>query len=129
MAEQSKALLIAQLEQARDQMSRSAGHLRQDLDVPNHVRSAFQNHKSVWIGGAALLGWVLSKFPGRSKPVAPAAQRHNGTHQLEGHQARRFAISGVLLALLRMGFNALKPTLTAVASRKLKDLAVQRIRW
>lgn len=129
MVEQSKVLLIAQLDAAREGLRHSAGQLREDLDVPRHLKSTFVNHKSAWIGGAAVLGWVLAKLPGRKKNlIAHEAQRHNGFHGVSP-SAKKYAISGILLAILRVALNALRPTLTAIASRKIKDMAAQRIRW
>jgi len=129
MVEQSKVQLIAQLDRARTGLSRTAAELRHDVDLPQHLRSTYINHKGAWIGGAAALGWVISRLPGRTKKqkVQVAKNSHpNGTSQA---QARKYAMGGILLTLLRFVFDALKPTLTTIASRKIKDMAVDRIRW
>ena len=128
MAEQSKALLISQLAQARRGLARNAAQLRDDFDVPQHIRSTFANHKSAWIGGAAALGWVLARLPGRRKKPAIS----ENSHQANGAKVNRFAqfsLGGLLFALLRMAFTAAQPALTAIASRKIKDMAAERIRW
>lgn len=128
MAE-SKILLISKLDAAREELLKSGALLKEDLNMQRHVRGAFDRHKGAWIGGAAALGWLLAKLP-RRKAVA----HHNGAtpHHPNGvgaSQAGRYALSGILLAILRTAFSALKPALTTIASRKLKDMAEQKMRW
>jgi len=129
MAEQSKVQLIAQLDRARYGMSRSAAELRDDLNLPQHLRSTYVNHKGAWIGGAAALGWVISRLPGRRKKQKVQIAKNSHHNGSTPAQARKYALGGILLALLRVVFDALKPTLTSIASRKIKDIASERIRW
>jgi hypothetical protein len=125
MAE-SKILLIAKLDAAREELLRSGSRLREDLNMQKHVRGAFDRHKGAWIGGAAAVGWLLAKLPRRK-----AAVQHNGAtpHHHNGSQAGKYALSGILLAVLRTALTTLKPALTSIASRKIKDLAEQKMRW
>ena len=43
--------------------------VRAKLDVPARAKESFAEHKSVWLGGSALVGFLLSKIPARSKTV------------------------------------------------------------
>jgi len=110
-------------------MSLSASKLREDMNLPQHLRSTYVNHKGAWIGGAAALGWVISRLPGRRKKQKAQIANHSHQNGSSQTQARKYALGGILLTLLRVVFDALKPTLTAVASRKIKDMASDRIRW
>lgn len=129
MAEQSKVLLIAQLDKARSNMAQSASELRHDLDLPQHLRNTYVNHKGAWIGGAAALGWVMSRLPGRRKKYKERVS-HNGRHNgATEEQIKKYTWGGILLTILRFVFNALQPAMTAVASRKIKEMAKERIRF
>jgi hypothetical protein len=43
--------------------------LRRSLDLPARAKESFKRHRPTWLSGAAILGFVLSKLPARSKTV------------------------------------------------------------
>ena len=119
MAEDAlKAELSAQLAQSRRLFSRNLGRLREDLDVPAHVKRNFTNHSSAWIGGAALLGWILSRFPSRGKTAG--AGKKGGPEPVD--KKRHSLLPGVAKLL----FSAARPALAAFATKKIADLAANR---
>jgi len=113
-----KAELSAQLAQSRRLFSRNLDRLREDLNVPAHIKRNFTNHSTTWIGSAALLGWILSRLPGRKKEV-------------EAQEKERLKSVGkkktsLLPGVARLLFTAARPALTAFATKKISDLASSR---
>src|SRR5437867_2876642 len=64
-----KIALVAELATARSRLSETGAALRAALDVPSRAKESFRRHRPTWLGGAALLGLVLSKLPTRRKTV------------------------------------------------------------
>lgn len=74
--ETDKAALVAELAAARARLTETGDGLRvtcesvrAKLDVPARAKESFAEHKPAWLGGAALVGLLLSKLPARSKTV------------------------------------------------------------
>ena len=74
--ETDKAALVVALAAARARLTETGESLcvacegvRAKLDVPARAKESFAEHKSVWLGGSALVGFLLSKLPARSKTV------------------------------------------------------------
>lgn len=111
-----KAQLVAELEQSRQKMVRDFGQLRGDLNVSAHLRAAFFRQKAVWITGAVLGGWLLTKLPGRKRKAtaavaAPAA----------GKESR-----GMLWAILGVVATLLKPAVTSFITDRLTEYLAKR---
>ena len=76
MNAEEKAALIAELEAARAKIAgtgaalKSAGEsVRRTFDFPTRAKESFEEHRPAWLGGAALVGLLLSKLPARQKTV------------------------------------------------------------
>ncbi len=74
--EPDKAALLAEIAAARARLVETGEGLRaalecvrHKLDVPTRAKESFQENKPAWIGGAALVGLLLSKIPARKKTV------------------------------------------------------------
>ncbi len=74
--ETDKAALVAEIAAARARLTETGDSLRvacegvrAKLDVPARAKKSFAQHKPAWLGGAALVGLLLSKIPARSKTV------------------------------------------------------------
>jgi len=125
MAEQSqadrKSQLIAELERSRSDLARDLRGVRHGLDVGAHLRHAFVRQKAAWLGGAALTGWLLSRLPSRRKAVP------RGDKPLAGMpKPKQSERGGLLLAALGVAGTILKPAITALATRKIKEFAASR---
>ena len=110
-----KAQLQAEIERARGEVAKELRGLRGDLNVQSRVRDAFIHHKAVWMTGAAVTGWLLSRLPTRKKKVY--LDGHNGGHQLR---------AGLLASLVKLGTSMIKPAVTAYATRKISDYVSRR---
>lgn len=71
-----KAVLIAEIEAARAKVAvtgaalQAAGEgMRKSFDIPARARASFEKHRPAWLGGAALVGLLLSKIPARKKTI------------------------------------------------------------
>lgn len=71
-----KAALIAEIEAARARVAESGTDLREEgekfrkrFDIPGRARESFEKNRPAWLGGAALVGLILSKIPARRKTV------------------------------------------------------------
>jgi len=69
MADKSRKIeLAAELDVARAEMSLNGAGLRRAMNVRENLHRSIQRNRSVWLGGGALLGLLLSLlFPSRHK--------------------------------------------------------------
>jgi hypothetical protein len=117
MAEQSKAALIAQLEHARSDVAHSLGGLTQRLDVQARLRKSVSRNKTLWFSGAAMAGFLLTRLPRGRKETRPGRQK-------PVHRSSAAEWSALLLVpLLKAGLSVFKPTIAALASKAMADLA------
>ncbi len=68
-AEHDRQAIVAELAAARARLSATGEALRRSLDVSARVKENFQRHRPAWLGGTALVGFLLSKLPARKKTV------------------------------------------------------------
>ncbi len=120
MAEQSphdrKSQLIAELERSRSEIGLSVRSLRRDLDVGAHLREAFVKRKAVWLSGAAITGWLISRIPPRKVKLAPPSPEEK-----RGATTWKDIQRGFFLAVLSFLGTLVRPALTAFASHKLTE--------
>ena len=113
MAEdERKSELTAELAHARRRMGANLGALRRDLDFPARAKSAVMKHPAAWIGGATLLGILLSKLPARTKKSAV---------QRDGVEAKMVSAgkTGLLLGALKIAFDLSRPALAKWAGQRV----------
>lgn len=114
-----KEELRAELAAARKQFSGNWTALKSDANIPARARESIREKRGVWIGGAVAFGFVLSLMRRRKKEVFVDAKTHKKV------PSRKKA--GILMALARLIFGILKPTLTAYATRQLASFAALRL--
>ncbi|HSI15594.1 MAG TPA: hypothetical protein VK961_26345 [Chthoniobacter sp.] len=119
MAEdERKAELTATLARSRVQITDNAHALGRDLDFVSRARRAFKTHPAVWIGGAVVIGLLISRLPlGRNK-VTVVAPRKGKKHEETVDKVEK---AGLLLGALKIAFDLAKPTLMGWATRKMAD--------
>ena len=117
-----KAALVAELAAARSRLAKTgralqeAGDLlRQKLNVPARAKESFEKHRPAWLGGATLLGLLLSKLPSRKKTVF--VERSTG--QALGVAGKL----GTLWSAAKFAAGLAKPFLGEIAGQKLGELA------
>ena len=115
MAEdQRKTELTAELARARARITADFGALRRDLDFPARAKSAVMKHPAAWVGGATLVGVLLSKLPARKKKAV--------VHR-DGAEAKIVSAgkTGLLLGALKIAFDLSRPVITKWASQRVAD--------
>jgi hypothetical protein len=118
----SKATLIAELDQARAEFSGSFAAFRQDIDVPAHLRRSFRRHKLLWIAGALIVGFVLAKLPARKKKVKVYIDKEDKERKVKGgDKVKEAAEAGFLFVLLKFALSVLRPAATAFATKQVTD--------
>lgn len=114
----NKAELTAQLALARRQFSQSLGKIREDLDVPRHLKQNFSKNRTAWLGSATALGWILSRLP--------AKRGRSETKEPDGKKTGEIKKSRLLPSVAKILFSAARPALTAYATRKIASFASRR---
>lgn len=122
MKRDRKADLIAELEWSRIELAQSVRAVHADLDIPARFKESVVHRKTIWLGGAALAGWVLSRLPGRRKKSPPSAAALPAPSGAPGW-VKEVGQTGFWLAILNALFNLLKPLLTTFATHKINQLA------
>lgn len=117
MAEHTKDELIAEIENARLHLRRGAAGLRRQADVGARMKSSIAAHRTVWLGGAGIAGWILSRLPARKKKTDVDAGKK------DGGKFKGLAEAGLLAGLLKFLFTLFKPAITAFASQKIAEFA------
>ena len=117
-----KAELIAQLDRARAQFSKSFDGLRRDADLGAHLKHSFTTHKTAWIGSAGIAGWILSRLPARKKKVI--VTRESGDQKV-----KQLAEAGLLFSILKTLFTLFRPMIMSFATKKIAEYATKNDRW
>ncbi len=100
--------LIAELAEARLEISEQTGLLRDDVAIGRKLRRGVAKHPASWLGGAALLGLISSlafRQNGRPKP---------GTN---GHASQR---SAVALPIVKFALGSAMPAIAAWLKRRVE---------
>lgn len=113
--ETDKSALLAELASARERLSETGEDLRRHLDVPARARESFREHRPAWLGGAALIGLVLSKLPARKKTVL--------IERATGKALGAAGKLGVAWSVARIAFDFARPLLSELAGKHVGDIA------
>lgn len=104
---------------SRRALQDDVGTLRAELDFVSKTKRAVVERPLPWLGGAALLGYILS---GRRRKKVKAARHTKG----EPETAKRLTLVGILLGTTRLLFPLARPLIAEFATRKLTEFAAKR---
>lgn len=110
-----KAELSARLSRSRTQIARQLDNLKDDMDVPSHIKQSFTAHRIPWIGAATLLGWGLSRLRKNSQVITKETIVEEPLKNL-----------ALLPGVAKLLFQAARPALTAFATQKIAEIAANR---
>jgi hypothetical protein len=115
-----KIELAAELERARARLAQNFVALRQDMDVATHLKHSLSEHKGAFIGGATLLGLLLSKLPARKKKIYVERKSRDAVKEVEK--------AGIWIVLLQLIFKAFQPMLASLVSQQVTSYLKARAR-
>lgn len=110
--DQYKAELIAELARARSRFTRDLAGLRRGLDFPARLKVAVRRNPAVWVGGAALIGLLITRWPGRGKKVVTPRPGKEAPAVTAGK-------AGLLLGVLKIAFDLSRPALAKWVGRRV----------
>jgi hypothetical protein len=121
--EHRKEQLRAELDRARSALSTRASAVGEALDFKSRIRKSVGRNAVAWIGGAVLLGFVLSRLPRRKAKVRVKVPN-------DDVDAGTVAKAGLGMAVAKMAFDVARPTLVKVAMNQLQPI-IERVmeRW
>jgi hypothetical protein len=117
-----KAKLTAELAQARSAITHRRVAVGEALDFKSRVRKSVGRNAVAWIGGAAVVGFLLSRLPARKTKVKVGTDG-------EGDVAA-VAKTGLLMTVFKLAFDAFRPALLKVAMSQLQPFLEKAMeRW
>lgn len=119
-SEDRKQDLSRALALARQSLDTHGQKVRESLDVPKRVRQSFRKNAVLWIGGAVLLGFLISKIPPRTKKVRVDAGRDKMDAAEVGKSA---GVMGLVIAAVKIAFDVFRPVLLRWATSQVRPMA------
>lgn len=113
-AEHDKQTIVAELATARARLSATGDALRRSLDVSARAKESFTRHRPAWLGGAAIVGFVLSKLPSRKRTVFV----ESATGKVLGAAGKL----GALFSAARFAINFVRPLVSELAGSSLGEI-------
>jgi hypothetical protein len=116
-----KAELILELARARAALASNAQGLRRDLDFSARAKKSFKKSPVPWLGGAAVLGLLIARIPGRSS--APAKKRSIKIFPQEDKAVEKAGKAGLVLGAMKIAFDLARPVLMRWATQRFTEYA------
>jgi hypothetical protein len=113
-ADQDKLAIVAELAAARARLSATGEALRESLDFAARAKESFKRHKPAWMGGAAIMGFVLSKLPSRKKTVF--------VERVGGKVLGAAGKVGAIFSAVKFAMNFARPLVSDLAGSGLAEI-------
>ncbi|MDX2080657.1 MAG: hypothetical protein SFU53_07720 [Terrimicrobiaceae bacterium] len=120
----TKDALLAEIAKSREAIRRDYSGVREEMRLQNHVRSWVRGNPWAWVGGASLLGFVLSGPKTKTKVVTKRAKSRKGKSEA-AEATKPLGFAAIVLGLLRFAFPLVRPLLMSYAARRFGVLADQ----
>lgn len=111
MGEGNKELLVERINNQRSKLSSSGKALHSELNLAYQLKQSVRNHPKRWVVGGIVSAFVLSSLLRRKKVIYKDRSRKGG----------------LIRRTCRAAFFLARPTLTAVAVKKARDYAEDRL--
>lgn len=108
-----KSEIMARIAATRPQMARHYAGVKRGVSVSRRLQRSTGSHPSIWMAGAASLGWLLSRIPARKKKIY--------VDSLGDKKVRRGFFTAIVITLLKITADLAKPAVIAFASKKVAD--------
>ena len=117
-----KGQLVAEMAAARGSLTRRRAAVRERFDFGAKFRKTLARNAFAGLGGAVLLGGILSRLPARKTKVQ--------IKRRDPVDAGTVAKTGPLVTVAKLAFDAARPTLMKVAMTQLQPLIHRMVnRW
>lgn len=121
-----KRELIAKIDRARSKATAFQRELKEDLKIGDRVhevgdqvkselKDSVDQHRGIWLGGAALVGLLISKIPPRTKVIM------GGGSSKKAAEAKKVGATGLLVAALGWVFSLVRPMLISWGRKRLTE--------
>lgn len=125
----TKEQLLFELAQSRAILSRDCDIVRQELDFKAKARRLVRRKPLAWLGGAAVLGWVLAGPKTKTRVIKKTVTATGKKVRTEkSAPASRLGWLAGLLAVVKFATPLLKPVLTAYAGKRFANMASNLMR-
>ena len=127
----TKEEALAELRLTRQSIARDTTALRAEFDLAARLRSAIRRRPLAWLGGSALLGWIVAGPKTRTRTVTKYVGKPGKAASPDGKtqaKVRSAGFLGLLIAAFRFALPMLKPALSAYAARRLAEMAERVVR-
>lgn len=118
-----KAELILELAKSRNAMAANVTGLRHDFDFPTRAKKAFKKSPAIWLGAAAIVGLVVARIPGRSKP---AVKVKVAARKGEDSTVEKAGKAGLVFGALKLAFDLARPALMRYATQRVSEYVAAR---
>jgi hypothetical protein len=105
----------SELEASRRAIRRDYHSLRAEFDFVAKTKRAVVEHPLPWLGGSALVGWIMSGRKRRKARKLKAGE--------VAEPVKKLTLLSILVAAVRLLFPIVQPFLTNFAIGKVTDLA------
>jgi hypothetical protein len=112
----AKRRIIEELAATRLELSAAGSIVKAQVNIPARVSASLRQHSWSWISLAAIVGWILSRLPGRRKKIYLDGP---GRDRLKGGKARSVRRRDLGWMIWDGAWTLAKPLLTAYLGRKL----------
>lgn len=121
---------LAELRITRQSIARDTAALRAEFDVAAKLRASIRKRPFAWLGGSALLGWIVAGPKTRTRTVTKYVSKPGKAQAANeaGAKVRSAGFLGLLIAAFRFALPMLKPALSAYAARRLAEMAERMVK-
>ncbi len=114
-----KSQLLTELQASRMAVARDARSLADELNFRRKIEDTVRQRPLAWLGGAALAGFTFSIW--RRRPVQKSVR--SAKKEAIPEPKAGFTFWAFLLATIKILLPAVRPLLTAYATKRMADLA------
>ena len=101
---------------SRERVTRTVRGVRSELDFPRKIRKSFQTQTILWIGGAVVIGALLTVLSRGKKRIYVDAKN-------VAHPRHKLLAMGFALGALRLASTLLRPMIVHFVEKKVRGYA------
>ena len=118
----SKVELLADVARCRAAILRDSSTVRAEIDLAAKIQNSVRSRPFAWLGGAAMIGFLLAGPKTRTKTVTKLVREKSGAPVRETKKNPHGFID-IFLSLLKFFFPLVRPALSAYAAKRFGDFA------